>query len=305
MMCGWISFPTRDASLRNTLWNRRRRSESTPSAALTNLIATSRLANGSRPRKTRLVPPRPISRVTGYLPILAGSGSSMVPCLLTSSRDWHFHSLHYRGPRADYVVPALDVGEVGQFDLVPFMARHPRIGGNVRHRVFRSEPFVRAQMSVHDPIQPAGLLAVALDRVLHRLRRGTQEMVYLAEHRADAAHLEHQPLDCLEAPGFLLRQETPGLVRQIQQDCAGFEQGIRFAFRPLAVHDRRNLAIRADGNEAGFELIPLADVDRMHVIGKRQFLQHDGDFASVRRAPSVQVDQRYLPMEVWFGNPEF
>src|SRR3712207_7977062 len=39
------------------------------------------------------------------------------------------------------------------------------------------------------------LLGVAVDRVRHRLFRRAQEVMNLAEHRPDAAHLEHQPLD--------------------------------------------------------------------------------------------------------------
>src|SRR5512147_2417253 len=40
-------------------------------------MATSRLANGSRPRYTTLVAPLPSSRVMGYLPIFSGRGSLM------------------------------------------------------------------------------------------------------------------------------------------------------------------------------------------------------------------------------------
>jgi len=57
-------------------------------------------------------------------------------------------------------------------------------------------------------------------------------VVRLAEHWADAAHLKHQPLDRFEAFGFLLWQETPGFVREIQENRAGFEQRISLASGP-------------------------------------------------------------------------
>src|SRR5262249_53708922 len=135
MMWGWINFPTSEASFRKTLWKRRRKSVSTPSAALTSLMATSRFANGSRPRKTRLGPPRPISPPMGYLPILGGTLSSM-DWAGPSARCRHLHAFLYGGPAADVVEPALHVREVAKVDLVPLMARHPRIGRNVGHGIF-------------------------------------------------------------------------------------------------------------------------------------------------------------------------
>src|SRR5262245_25278461 len=179
MMCGWISLPTSEASFRNTLRKRRRRSVSTPPASLTSLMATSRSANGSRPRKTRLVAPWPISRTTGYLPIFAGTS-------LMASAHRHLHAALHGRACSDPVEPALDAGKVGEVHLVPFVPRHPRVSGDVRHRVLRAEPFTLREVPVEHGVKPAGLLAVALDRVGHRLGRRAHEMVHLAEHRPDA-----------------------------------------------------------------------------------------------------------------------
>jgi len=51
-------------------------------------------------------------------------------------------------------------------------------------------------------------LRVALDRVGDGLFRGAQEVVHLAEHRADVAHLEHQPLQRHVFAPVPLRQES-------------------------------------------------------------------------------------------------
>ena len=47
---------------------------------------------------------------------------------------------------------------------------------------------------VQHAVEPLHLVGVALDRVGDLFGRVEAEVVGLAEHRADAAHLEHQPL---------------------------------------------------------------------------------------------------------------
>ena len=53
----------------------------------------------------------------------------------------------------------------------------------------------RLQALVEHAVEALGLVAVAIDRVGDLLRRVHAEVMRLAEHRADAAHLEHQPLE--------------------------------------------------------------------------------------------------------------
>ena len=153
-------------------------------------------------------------------------------------------------------------------------------------------------MLIHHAIETAGFLAVALNRVLDRPRRGAQKVMHLAEHRSDAAHLKHQPLNRLEAFRLLLWQKAAGFVRQVQQDGAGLEQGIRLAVRTVAIDNRGDLAVRVDGNKARRELLAFADINRVRGVGQRQFLQQDRHLAAVRRAPRVQIDQRRLRMDV-------
>src|SRR6267143_2783955 len=67
-MCGWLSLPASAASARNALCIMRSVCGLMFSSNRNTLMATSRSANGSRARYTRLVAPLPISRTIGYLP---------------------------------------------------------------------------------------------------------------------------------------------------------------------------------------------------------------------------------------------
>src|SRR5579871_4030052 len=74
-MCGWLSLPASEASARNALCFMRSFCGSAFSSNRNTLIATSRSANGSLARYTRLVAPAPISRITGYLPMCSCSSN--------------------------------------------------------------------------------------------------------------------------------------------------------------------------------------------------------------------------------------
>src|SRR5262245_61824428 len=76
-MCGCTSLPASDASVRNRWCVTLALTASFSADWATVLIATSRLANVSRPSHTLLVAPSPILRKTSYLPIL--------PCPVTGA----------------------------------------------------------------------------------------------------------------------------------------------------------------------------------------------------------------------------
>src|SRR2546430_723920 len=82
----------------------------------------------------------------------------------------------------------------------------------------------------------------------------------LAEHRADAAHLEHHPLQHFVLGTVRLRHEFPGLGREVDQDRTGFEHRDRLAVRTFRVRDGGNLVVRADLQEIGLELVARPDV---------------------------------------------
>ncbi len=112
--------------------------------------------------------------------------------------------------------------------------------------------------------------------------------MHLADHRADAAHLPHQPFHRLPVRRRLLGPELAGLLGEIHQDRARLEQ--RSAV--VAVDDGGDAVVGADLEEIGLELLVLGDVDRVRGVIQAALLQHDGDLAAVGRRPRVKIDHR-------------
>ena len=80
----------------------------------------------------------------------------------------------------------------------------PSCAARGRWRCRRSSIRRRRERALRQPlvdhaVEALGLVAVAVDRVGELLRRVHAEVMRLAEHRPDAAHLEHQPLQHLVA----------------------------------------------------------------------------------------------------------
>ncbi|GCC48828.1 hypothetical protein chiPu_0032996 [Chiloscyllium punctatum] len=118
-------------------------------------------------------------------------------------------------------------------------------------------------------------------------------MAVLTEHRPEAAHLPHHPLDDVRPRTQLPRQEAAGLVGEIDQDRAGLEHRERTAAVGwLMVDDRGDPVVRADRQEFRPKLLAGADVHRDHRVREPQFLQHDRNLPAVRRRRVVQVDHR-------------
>ncbi len=122
------------------------------------------------------------------------------------------------------------------------------------------------QLLVDDAVQALGLVGIAVDGVLDLLWRIHAEMVRLAEHRAHAAHLEHQPLQRVVLAAHILGQELAGLAGEVQQDGAGLEQRDGLAVRAVGVDDGRDLVVRADLEECFAELVAGADIDGVDLV---------------------------------------
>ena len=99
--------------------------------------------------------------------------------------------------------------------------------------------------------QALGFVAIALERALvGDLAPGEfVEVADLAEHRSDDGHLEEHPLDGLVAARRIGRHQLAGLVGEIEQDRAGFEQAERLAAGSVRIDDRGDLAVRVERQE--------------------------------------------------------
>jgi hypothetical protein len=109
--------------------------------------------------------------------------------------------------------------------------------GHVGDGILARHEFPVGQALVQHPVEPVGLVGVAVDGVGHLFRRVDAEMVRLAEHGAEAAHLPEQPLIDLDPRGARRRDRT---ARSCGRDIAGSRRirTPRSAARP-ARRDRR------------------------------------------------------------------
>src|SRR5262249_7671173 len=99
-----------------------------------------------------------------------------------------------------------------------------------------------------------------------------------------AAHLPHQPFK--DAVALFPWHQPVGLLSEIDQDRAGFHQ-----MQPgVAIDDGGNFVVGTDLEKVGRELLALADVDGMRLIGQREFLECNGNFSPIGRGPSVKID---------------
>ena len=151
-------------------------------------------------------------------------------------------------------------------------------------------------MLVEHAEQALGFAPVALDRIRDRHGRVHAEMTVLPGHRPEPADLPEQPLQRVEATAQVARQEEPGLLRQVQQDRAGFEHADRrAAVGGRGIDHRRHLVVGRDREECRLELLALADIDRPDGVCQRlpefdQFFQQQRDLVSVRGRPVMQFD---------------
>ena len=153
--------------------------------------------------------------------LLHGVGGRLHQRAMEGRADRQQHAALYRRPGADLIEPALDVRVVGgKVDRVPLVARHPGISGDVGDGVFAAQERLLFQMGIEHAVQTPRLLAVALDAVGHLDLGGAQEVVRLAEHRAHAAHLEHQPLQHFVLAAHVFGDELARLAGEVQQDRA-------------------------------------------------------------------------------------
>src|SRR4051794_32111267 len=97
-------------------------------------------------------------------------------------------------PLGDGQVPPLHVGVLVEVDRLPLEAGYPRPYRNVGDGIIVGDEFAVGEAPVEHAVEPVRLLEVALLRIGRLALVVFHEVVDLAEHRARAAHLPHQPL---------------------------------------------------------------------------------------------------------------
>src|SRR5580700_7083302 len=179
---------------------------------------------------------------------------------LLRSAQGHLEAAFGAGPGHHGFVPALYVRVVGEVDLVPLVPPGPTEDREIGDRHLTAGGELRlTQAFVEDAVEPVRFLRVAFEAVAPVLLLfDLQEMVHLARHRTKAAHLPHQPFEHRYLlTQIALRPELAGLLAEIDQDRARFEDADRLPARPLDVDDRGDAIVRADLQEFRLELLAL------------------------------------------------
>jgi len=174
---------------------------------------------------------------------------------------WETHRPHFAAPlRHQETLPVAAVAMAVSRDGVrapmqdgarhakrrPAVAAGPGEIGDVGDGIVAGEIFGLGELAVEHLEQPMALAEIAL---LHRrklLGEVAGEDVGLAHHRAEAAHLEHQPLQDSAAALLVRGHEPSRLLGEVDQDGAALEHGEVVI---AAVDDGGDAGIGVDGAE--------------------------------------------------------
>ncbi|CAM2168521.1 hypothetical protein BLAT2472_10893 [Burkholderia latens] len=200
--------------------------------------------------------------------------------------------------RDERVERSRDMPELAEADEIARLVEadevaHPREDRDVGDRVrIAHHPVAVREMRVEHAEQPLrfGDVTVARTLVLVVAAREFMEEADLAEHRTDAAHLEHHPLDRLVAARQILRDQLARLVREIDQDRPRFEQRQRPAVGTVRVDDRRNLVVRIQRQEFGRQLVVRVEAHEVRLVRQAGLLEHDRHLDAVRRRQRIKLE---------------
>ena len=167
----------------------------------------------------------------------------------------------------------------------------PTHASHVGNRIGARQEFAICEALVHHPEKPMRLITVALHRIRELLGRIVAEMIVLAEHGTEPAHLPHQPLLDLDAATLILGIELSGLATEVKQNGARLEYRDRSTVRTFGIDDRRHAVVGRDCEKFRVELIALPDIDEMQLVREPAFLEHDRDLPPVRRGPIIKLDR--------------
>src|SRR5262249_42193296 len=148
---------------------------------------------------------------------------------------------------------------------------HPAYASHVGDRVAAGEKLTGGEARIHDAEQPIDLVGVAVDGVGDRLRRVAPEVVGLARHRPETAHLPQQPLVDGDPGALIARVKTTSLAAEILQYGAGLEHRDWPPAGPVRIKDCRYPIVRRDRQKLRRELLALRNVDRAYDVGQPAF----------------------------------
>src|SRR5690606_23704827 len=160
----------------------------------------------------------------------------------------------------------------------PFVGPHPRPVRDIGDRVVSGEILVLLEAPVEHLEEAPHLTLVPLDRVRDLLRRIAVEDIGLTHHRPDPAHLEHEPLDDQRASLRIARHQLPGLLREIDQDRARFEDDETVL---VVVDDGRDAAVRIELAIPRLLLLLLVEGDRPYLVVAPELLEGDRNLVPV------------------------
>jgi DNA-binding Lrp family transcriptional regulator len=205
-------------------------------------------------------------------------------------------ALHRRAG-ADCLEPALEIGKIRELLALPLMRHDPGIARHVGDRIGAGDERAIREPLVEDCIEAVCFLDVAFDRVGYFFGRVLAEMVVLARHWAEPAHMPEQPLQNLDATAEVSRNELRRLLREVEQDRAGLEDADRRTrLSRIVIDDGGNAVVWRKAQKVRLELVAGTDVHRHDLVRKPGFLEKDRDLVAVGRRPVVQVDHGSAPM---------
>ncbi len=234
----------------------------------------------------------------GLLNVSLGNNNVLGLVLLNSARSLHemgrclgllIDASHTRldgRASGEGVHPSGEMGICLNGDLEMVIEGDPGIEGDICNGIGSGYIVPVAQLPIENAEQAQGFGFVAGDAVGYGFRGTVAKMPQLAEHGPNAAHLKHQPLQCIHALSAIARPQHPGFFCQIDQNRPGFKNR-----QPrIPVGDHRDFAVGVEGDKFGAELFFLGQVNGVDSVGESHFFEGDRRFATVGRGSGIKVN---------------
>ncbi len=182
------------------------------------------------------------------------------------------------------------MGEVRDIHVGPPIRARPRKSGDIDHRICAAEIFLVTERVVQDAQQTFRFRDVALDRIFvdnTLWGRDALKKHGLPEHRADRAHLEHEPLHGLVTQPGVCRPELAAPLGEVEQDRSRFGQ---HEVVIGMVDDDRNAPVRIEFEKIRGLLFIFVEVEILYVVIDAEFFKGNRGFPPVRGRGGIQGD---------------